>query len=315
MRPVFLLFFFWLILSGIFFLAKPLPIDKLFNGFNHTIPQRFSRQTQNPEVTFGLVGDISLGRYITYLARLKNDFSYSFSGFSHILQKNDFNLANLESPIINDCPTGPLDTMVFCGDPQFVPYLSENKFILNLANNHILNYGQSGLIQTQNFLTQNNIGFFNSHYSQTEFFQKEINHLRFGFLGFDLVSFPKFDQTEIINLIKKYHPLVDWLIVSVHWGNEYQPQAENWRVNLAHLMVDAGADIVYGHHPHVIQNIETYHKKPIYYSLGNFIFDQNWSKATSNSEMIKIAVNKNQIINATHIPLTIKNNSRPEPIN
>ena len=109
--------------------------------------------------------------------------------------------------------------------------------------------------------------------------------------------------------------MVDWFIVSVHWGNEYQPQAENWRVNLAHLMVDAGADIVYGHHPHVIQNFETYHEKPIYYSLGNFIFDQNWSKATSNSEMIKITVNKNQIINATHIPLTIKNNSRPEPIN
>lgn len=261
-----------------------------------------------------MVGDIGLGRYITYLARSKNDFSYSFSGFSRILQQNDFNLGNLESPIIDNCPTGPLDTMVFCGDPKFIPYLSKNKFIFNLANNHILNYGQSGFDQTQTFLKEENIPFFNSHYTGIEFLQKDFHGIKFGFLGFDLVSNSNFSQDKIINLIKKYNPQVDWLIVSIHWGSEYQPQAETWRVNLAHKMIDAGADIIHGHHPHVFQNSEIYQDKLIYYSLGNFIFDQNWSKATSNSSLINLTVDKNKIIDTDSIPFTIKNNSHPEPI-
>jgi poly-gamma-glutamate synthesis protein (capsule biosynthesis protein) len=203
--------------------------------------------------------------------------------------------------------------MIFCGDPKFIPQLSQNKFILNLANNHILNYSQSGLEQTKFFLSTKNISFFNSHYPETEFIQQNFNGIKFGFLGFDLVSYPKFDQNKIIDLIKKYNSQVDWLIVSVHWGNEYQPQAEAWRINLAHLMIDAGADLIHGHHPHVLQNIEFYQGKPIYYSLGNFIFDQNWSQPTSTSEFIQLTVDKNKIIKTENIPFTIKNNSRPQP--
>lgn len=264
-------------------------------------------------VTFGLTGDLGLGRYITYVARLKNDFNYSFSGFKQILQQDDFNLANLESPIIDNCPSQASNTMIFCGDPKFVPRLKQNKFIFNIANNHILNYGQPGFDQTQKFLKEQNVSFFNSQYANTEFLKKDFNNIKFGFLGFDLVSYPQFDQTKIINLIKKYKPQVDWLIVSVHWGNEYQPQAEEWRIKLAHLMVDAGADIIHGHHPHVFQNVEFYHNKPIYYSFGNFIFDQNWSSETSTSNLIQLTVDKNKIIKIKTIPFTIKNNSCPQP--
>lgn len=267
------------------------------------------------KVTFGLMGDLGLGRYITSIARSKNDFSWSFSGVSSVIQKNDFNLANLESPIIDNCPEGKTGTFTFCGDTRFLPQLVENKFIFNLANNHIFNYGQDGFSQTKNFLNQNNIGYVYSHQSDSEFFQKEINGISFGFLGFDFITNPKLSPQEIVNLIKKYDSQVNWLVLSIHWGNEYLPQAESWRIKLAHQFVDAGVDIIAGHHPHVVQEHEIYQNKPIYYSLGNFIFDQNWSKETSTSEIITLSVDKNKILEEKTSPIIIKNNSRPEFLN
>ncbi|MDD4938021.1 MAG: CapA family protein [Candidatus Shapirobacteria bacterium] len=264
-------------------------------------------------VKFGLVGDLGLGRYITNIARSKNDFSWSFSEVSHILQANDFNLANLESPIIKDCPTGFTGTFTFCGDPRFLLQLKSNKFILNLANNHMFNYGQDGFNQTKSFLNQQNINFVYSHNSDSEFVSKEINGIKFGFLGYDFISNPKLDPNQIINLIKKYNSQVDWLILSLHWGNEYLSIPEEWRVDLAHQFIDAGADIIHGHHPHVLQPSEIYQGKPIYYSLGNFIFDQNWSVETSISQIIDITVTKNEIIKTASIPLIIKYNSQPQP--
>lgn len=265
-------------------------------------------------VTIGLMGDLGLGRYITSVARQKNDFSWSFSKVSKILQQNDFNLANLESPIITDCPKGETGTFIFCGDTRFLPQLKINKFILNLANNHMFNYGQNGFNQTKKFLSIQNTGYVYSSNQDSEIYQTEINGIKFGFLGFDLISNPNFDQQIILDLISKYDSQVDWLIVSIHWGNEYLPQAEKWRVKLAHQMIDAGADIIHGHHPHVIQNQEVYKNKPIYYSLGNFIFDQDWSPETRTSEIINLTLTKDSILKTNTIPLIIKYNSRPEPV-
>jgi len=289
---------------------SPITLPKIISQI---IPQ--NTPTPVPFATIGLVGDLGLGRFITTTARQKNDFSWSFSGVSSILQSNDFNLANLESPIISDCPEGKTGTFTFCGDTRFLPQLKQNKFILNLANNHIFNYGQDGFNQTKTFLDQENIGYIFSHQADTAFYSTEVNSIKFGFLGFDLVSNPNFDQQKIINLISKYDPQVDWLIVSIHWGNEYLPQAENWRVKLAHQMIDAGADIIHGHHPHVLQSSEIYQNKPIFYSLGNFIFDQNWSVETSTSEIILLNLNQKEVLKKETIPIKIKSNSRPEVVN
>lgn len=314
---------FLLVLSAIIFAYSYQIRTKLNQSKVSSPPKIISQIFYSPTITptpvntviIGLMGDLGLGRYITSIARQKKDFSWSFSGVSQLLQQNDFNLANLESPIINNCPEGKTGTFTFCGDNKFIPQLQKNKFILNLANNHIFNYGQDGFNQTKTFLTQANIDFFYSHNSDSEFIQKEINGIKFGFLGFDYISNPNLDSQMILNLIKKYDSQVDWLIVSIHWGNEYLPQAESWRVSLAHQMIDVGADIIHGHHPHVIQNQEVYQNKPIYYSLGNFIFDQNWSKETSTSEIVNLTLTKNSILNTDIIPLTIKYNSRPEPAN
>ena len=306
-RKIIIIFTVFLILSTIYYLRPKISLAPKLEKFG-IFP------TKKPEntVTFGLLGDLGLGRYITAIARSKKDFSWSFKNVSYVLQSNDFNLANLESPIISNCPEGKTGTFTFCGDTNFLPVLIENKLIFNLANNHIFNYGQDGFNQTKNLLNQNQVDYFYSHNLDTEFIKKEVNGINFGFLGYDFITNPKLDPNQIINTIKKYDSQVDWLIVSLHWGNEYLPKAEIWRVTLAHQLVDAGADIVHGHHPHVLQPTEIYKNKPIFYSLGNFIFDQSWSKETSSSEMVTLKVNQNNILETTQKPYLIKYNSQPQ---
>jgi poly-gamma-glutamate synthesis protein (capsule biosynthesis protein) len=260
-------------------------------------------------VKIGLTGDLGLGRYISTISRSKKDFSYPFAQTSFWLQENDFNLSNLESPITSPCPQSLTGSFTFCGDERFLPYLKENKFVLNLNNNHILNYGQKGLSQTKDYLQ--------TDYFYDNFFQKTINDIKFGFLGFDLVTDVSLrprnggGSNPIIEKIKLYDSQVDYLIVSIHWGNEYLPQPEKWRIEFAHSMIDAGADIIHGHHPHVYQEKEIYQDKYIYYSLGNFIFDQSWSWETSHSNLIRLTLNKDKIIEEEIFPYEIKNNSQP----
>lgn len=222
---------------------------------------------------------------------------------------HDFNLANLESPIIKDCPEGKTGTFTFCGDSRFLPYLKANKLVLNLANNHILNYGLDGLSQTHNYLSENDIVYF------PEFATKTVNGISFGFLGYDFITDPAIaseaKQSKIINDVKKYNSTVDWLIVSIHWGNEYLSAAENWRVDLARQLIDAGADIIHGHHPHVWQSYEIYKEKPIFYSFGNFIFDQSWSYETSHSQIGELTLSKTKMENLKLYPIEIKYNTQP----
>ncbi len=275
------------------------------------VPTIVPTPTPVPEVTLGLVGDLGLGRFITYTARLKNDFNYSLAKVSPWLQSNDFNLANLESPIIENCPTVAHNTFKFCGDPGFLPYLYDNKFVFNLANNHINNYGQDGFIQTQSFLHSNLISYFNSHYQPSKFLQMNISGITFGFIGFDFISNPNMDKKIVVDMVKLYDPQVDWLVVSLHWGNEYVQSPERWRVDLAHQLIDSGADIIHGHHPHVWQDYEIYQDRPIFYSLGNFVFDQNWSTPTSQSNIARLTLTKDTIKNLKLFPIEIKENCQP----
>jgi gamma-polyglutamate biosynthesis protein CapA len=259
--------------------------------------------TLTPPVTVGFVGDLGLGRYLTTIARNKNDFSWSFREINPWLTANDFTVANLESPIISDCPEGKVGTFTFCGDPKFLPYLKANKFVFNLNNNHILNYGLDGLRQTEQFL--------NTDYYYDNFYIKIINGLTFGFLGYDFITHPNLNQSEILSQIKKYNPQVDYLIVSLHWGNEYALKPAPWQIDFAHQLVDAGADVIHGQHSHVYQPLEIYKSKYIFYSLGNFIFDQPWSSETSHSQIARLTFTKDKITHYQLFPLEIKFASQP----
>lgn len=270
--------------------------------------------TPLPVVTFNLVGDLGLGRHITSTARSKSNFNWSFESIAPTLESAAFTVANLESPIINDCPHGPTGTFTFCGDTRFLPYLAKYRFIFNLANNHILNYARSGFDQTVNFLSQNNISSVYSHDPNLSYITWDKDGISFGMVGYDFITYPNLDPSQIVELVTQKNPTVDWLIVSLHWGNEYLPQAETWRQKLARQLVDAGADIIHGHHPHVWQEPETYQGKPIFYSLGNFVFDQSWSYETSHSKLVQMTVTKSEIKSIDYLPYEIYANSQPRLI-
>ncbi len=303
-----LIFIFSLIIFSflLYFIFPPKAlINPLISNLPSPSPAYIPTPTPITTITLGLVGDLGLGRHITSTARKKNDFSWSFQQISYWLLSNDFNLANLESPIIANCPEGLTGTFTFCGDDRFLPYLKSNKFVLNLANNHILNYGVAGLSQTHSYLSQNEITYF------PKFSTKVINGINFGFLGYDFITYPKLDSASLIADVKTYNSQVDWLVVSIHWGNEYLPKAETWRVDLARKLIDAGADIIHGHHPHVWQDYEIYKEKPIFYSFGNFIFDQSWSYETSHSKIARLVLSKTKVENLELFPIEIKFNSQP----
>jgi poly-gamma-glutamate synthesis protein (capsule biosynthesis protein) len=139
---------------------------------------------------------------------------------------------------------------------------------------------------------------------------------RFGFLGFNNVmgSIGKAGQkypgiawldNDAINAIKKCKGRVDQLVVMANWGIEYQHTPRKKEKNLAYKMVDAGADIILGDQAHWVQNKETYKLAHISYGLGNYIFDQHWSKNTTEGIIQKIVFYNNQRIYIDTIPVQL----------
>lgn len=232
------------------------------------------KQKEKPIVLVA-VGDIMLGRSVNAKMRFLSDFTYPFLRTANFLKEADITFANLESPFWQPCPTTN-EGMIFCADPRAVEGLVfAGVDIVNLANNHTRNYGSKGVEKTKNLLNWSAITPLGP---EDDLLVKDIKGTKFGFLGFNLTG--RFQKEEIIRKVKEGVGKVDILVVSFHWGVEYAQKPSSWQKELAHEVADAGADLILGHHPHVIQEVETYKKTPIIYSLGNFVFDQPWSQET-----------------------------------
>jgi poly-gamma-glutamate synthesis protein (capsule biosynthesis protein) len=123
--------------------------------------------------------------------------------------------------------------------------------------------------------------------------------------GIALIS--EADILESVSLVKKQADLV---VVSYHFGNEYETEANNYQKKYAELAIDAGADLIIGSHPHVVQNIGVYRDAWIAYSLGNFIFDQGFSAATMQGGLLEVEINPNtKIIEKVGLKKVILNKS------
>lgn len=271
-------------------------------------PSVMISETLKKEITVLAVGDIMLGRHCNVQMKEKNDWSYPFLKTAKLTQKKEIAFANLEAPFVQNCPTSSTG-MIFCAP---FPAIEGLKFaginLVSLANNHILNYGQEGLTQTKELLDQNQISYTDSQ--RLTF--KNIDGVDFGFLAFDLVTYP---QTEIISKVKENKNLVDVLIVSLHWGAEYQPKPNKQQEILAHQLIDNGVKVVLGHHPHVIQPIEEYNHGLIFYSLGNFVFDQDWSEETKKGEIAEIIFEEKEIKSYRTVPVYMQNFCQPQSVN
>jgi poly-gamma-glutamate synthesis protein (capsule biosynthesis protein) len=261
------------------------------------------------QISLIAVGDIMLGRTVMTTSLDKKDVVYPFRRVAEKLKQADLVFANLESPVISNCPRAPTGT-IFCADPQMLQGLVFSGVdVVTLANNHTQNYGQKGFEET----IQNVENYGIQTTGRGELVVKMIGDTKFGFLGFEKSqqTSPKLTSVER-ELIKDSNSKVDILIVGMHWGVEYQHLALPGVRTLAKELFDLGVDVVVGSHPHWVQDIEYINSVPVYYSLGNFVFDQPWSEETKKGLAVKLIFENKKFVRDERMPIYMKSHAQPE---
>ncbi len=238
--------------------------------------------------TFLVGGDIMLGRMVAH--------TYLSKGLSQVFEKLgerafwgvDAGVINLEGPISKTPVPDDFNSkiLLFHFPPQAIDAL---KFLringASLANNHSANAGRKGLDETRELLAKANIQSIGGPGDQDIprvgiFHGQQLNIVVIGVHSL-------YGPSDISSLIAKYkQDQNNRIIIFPHWGAEYQQVHGSAQEQMAHNWIDAGADLVIGSHPHVIQDSEVYKGKPIIYSLGNFVFDQNFSKETQQGLLV-----------------------------
>jgi poly-gamma-glutamate synthesis protein (capsule biosynthesis protein) len=264
-----------------------------------------------PTTTIFFAGDIMLSRNVAGHMIDTNDYTLPFIKVADEIKKADIASANLESPFNTTGRYFVENSLVFNADPKSVEGLKLAGFdILATANNHAFDQGQTGLDYTIDWLTSNNILTTGTVHSKLEMPDPIIKHndILFGFLSYSYTALNDGGKSTS-RYIKDFNNLVgleqdildmkghtaDVVIVNMHAGIEYKRTPSQSQIDFAHAAIDAGADLVIGHHPHWIQTIEQYKGKYIFYSLGNFVFDQMWSQDTREGLTVLVTYENQEI--------------------
>ena len=302
--------------------------------------ERLIKFSQEKPITLLFVGDIMLSRGVANQIEKHQDYDWPFLKISTTTQEADLTFGNLEGPI-SSRGENQGSMYSFRTSPELVEGLKFAGFdILSLANNHIWDYGKEALEDTIAMLKHSGIETigagenyekanapviidFNSTLRGSTSSQIREVEPRIAFLAYTNLYPKSLEATENSAGISSFElekvktdiqelkalKLADIIIVSFHWGEEYQDRSNPSQQEIAHSLIDAGADLIIGHHPHVIQEVEEYLSSPIAlegqgppspkasarrgwaaYSLGNFVFDQNFSKETTEGLMLKVIV-------------------------
>ncbi len=281
----------------------------------------FTEKEGSDPVTILFTGDMMLGRYIATL-RERNGGDFPFTYMPDVIdavekelevEALDLVVGNLEGPIVEkQIAYGDL---VFRFDPEIAPLLKKVGFTtVSLANNHSINQSRAGLDETRSHLTAAGVDSFghpDTPDGEFSFIRYDYPDISIGFLGLHHTDF-KLDMAQTTEVIKRHNEEVDFLIIGIHWGQEYLKIAPDYIQDMGHQFVDAGADMIWGHHPHVVQNSEIYNGAPIYYSLGNFVFDQYWSQPTQEGLVVGLKL-ENGEVSTKEIWVDLVNMGEPKP--
>lgn len=259
-----------------------------------TFKSPFSPPKENPRVSVLIVGDIMLDRNVRNKIK-ELGLDAFFAGVRDLISDADIAVGNLEGPFTpHESITASLKNkaLQFTFDPALVPELSALGFdIFGLANNHTLNFGVKGLQMTREYIRNVGMLYYGEPNNKEEIsVVAEKNGIKVGLIGFHEFSYINFDK--VMAEIERLRPEVDVLIVTPHWGPEYESEPNAKMRKWAHEFIDRGADAVIGTHPHVVGAIEDYSGKKIYYSLGNFAFDQYFSEETSTGLYVIMNIEK-----------------------
>lgn len=277
-------------------------------------------------ITLLATGDIMLAREVENRVLRANDFKAPFQFATGIIKSADLAFANLETPLF----PGPMVQayhMIFRADPRFALALKQVGWdVFSLANNHAGDAGQGGLDRTLDELEKagiKTVGTGKSSEQAAKPLILEKNGLKMAFLAYTDKGISNFkgETVNFMNLgklredITNIRSQVDLVIVSMHAGVEYENlKPSRQQIEFAHAAIDAGADLVLGHHPHVLQPIEEYQGKLIFYSLGNFVFDQMQSEPTREAVLVKFHFNKRKLDALEFFPYLIHDYYLPKPV-
>jgi len=310
---------------GIFY-DKTSQIKSIKKNNENTIPQII----ENKKTTLFFVGDIMLTRGVE--TSVENNFGGDYNKlFENLpeLKTADILFGNLEGDV-SEIGNNVGSKYSFRMDPNILPILKTAGFdILSFANNHVGDWNVNAFKDTLSRLKENGILKTGAGENKEDAINPiiiEKNGTKFGFLGFSDVGpnwmEAKVDTAGILlasdpnlgEIIKNAKTKCDVLIVSFHWGEEYKLVHNKRQESLAYLAIDNGADMIIGHHPHVMEDTGEYKGKIIVYSLGNFIFDQYFSKNTMRGMLFSTVFDGKNLIETEQKIITLNKNYQPEGI-
>jgi poly-gamma-glutamate capsule biosynthesis protein CapA/YwtB (metallophosphatase superfamily) len=289
----------------------------VFTLFYFTV---YSQNQNSNEVRFIATGDLNLAHWLTPIID-KKGYAYPFKYLKEQLTSADLVFTNLEAPICEDGKPYPKEFVFKIPEKHVQVLKSGNINLISLANNHILDYGLPCLKSTVQLLRSENMFYagagldFKSAHKPAVF---EINNIKIAFFAFSMTLPEYFFATDstggtayphrqiLKDSIAYYNDKVDHIIVSFHWGEELNAFPVEYQKNYAHLAIDNGADIILGHHPHILQGIEVYKNKIIIYSLGNFIF-ASYSNKAADSILLNLLFSKSGITDVKVDPINVNN--------
>lgn len=259
-------------------------------------------------VKLNFAGDVIFSGKVGELLE-KNGYDYSYAALNGLFKQDDLTILNLETPITTGGVGAANKQFVFKGAPKALDSLkAAGVDAVNLANNHTLDQGEEGLLDTLSHLNERGIPYVGGGANAAEAYSAryfERQGIRIALLGFTRVM-PRsdwmagtnkpgvasvYDSAEALKAIAAAKKQADLVVVVVHWGKERMEQYDKTQQALGHSFIDAGADLVMGGHPHVLQGIEPYKGKWIAYSTGNFIFTRSSVRSTWETAVFQAECN------------------------
>lgn len=263
-----------------------------------------SEEQAGETIRLSFVGDILLAAKVQALME-KNGYDYPYAKSLPYLQGADLTAGNLENPITKRGTPAQDKQFVFKGTPDSLPALKEAGFdVVSLANNHTLDQGVEGLLDTIGYLDEAGLPNTGGGSDDQEAYEPvilEAGSIKVAYIGLSRVlpvgswkaapdragvAEAYGDAKQGIEAIKAAKAKADVIVVMVHWGIEKADKPQEYQRQLGRSFIDAGADLIIGSHPHVLQGFETYKGKWIAYSLGNYIFNMTTTEKTKDTGVL-----------------------------
>lgn len=286
--------------------------------------------SEEERVSLSFVGDLLVADYVSAITA-REGYEYLYQPAMLYLSEPDLTAGNLEFPVTKRGTPVTGTPYVFKGSPDVLPSIRNAGFdVLSLANNHALDQGVEGMLDTMKYLDEAGLSHMGAGNNDTEAFTpviKEVRGIKVAYIGLSkVVPFSSwkadkntaglaetYDTRRATEAIAKAKKEADIVVVMVHWGKERVDQPEPYQKDFGKQYIDAGADLVIGSHPHVLQGFEMYKGKWIAYSLGNFIFSSYPKETAGETGVLDALCTKNGDCEMTFHPMFTVN-AQPTPL-